>query len=85
MAEVKNIIYAPVATITLADCRDTYNFTQGMPLVLDRHGVFRTTRWYDRVWAKLTAPFRRRVIVAAVDVDTGTITVAEDPKWYRFL
>lgn len=75
------------AIITLADCRDTYNFTCGQPLELVE--VASPRSWLGRfardIWRSLTAPFRKRCIVVAVNVDCGTITVADDPKWYRFL
>ncbi len=45
-------------------------------------------RWrlpFYLAWMRLTAPFRRRDIVRAVDRETGTITVDEDVRWWRFL
>lgn len=83
--------------VTLADARETWHFVVGMPVefALVWRGAPPVIVAYRRVpewklaakslWRRLTRPFRRVVVVTAVDHETGTITVADERRWWRFL
>lgn len=73
--------------VTLHDLADVYHFTPGIRVewVRTSDGGIRAPRWYDRVLRFLTRPFRRRTVCAAVDIEAGTVTLAPEHKWWRFL
>jgi hypothetical protein len=77
--------------VTLADESAARNFMRGTPLRLtwldDRATFVRASSlWRARqwLWSKLTGPFRRKVIVTRVDVESGVITADLEPKrWWH--
>ena len=65
--------------VTIADHRDTYNFTRGMPLRMTNAGelVLASRSWRFVQWLKRLAWWRQaRVVVTAIDTECGTITTA---------
>lgn len=83
--------------VTLADARDTWSFDVGAPVEFEPvwRGDPPVIVAYRRVsewklaaktrWRRLTRPFRRVTVVTAVDREADTITVADEPRWWRFL
>ena len=78
--------------LTLADARDAYNFTAGMPMVMTDSGDVRLATRAERLsmaftgWLqRWTRWFRPRTVCAAIDVDAGCITMAiERWSWRRW-
>lgn len=73
--------------VRLARLVDCFHFYVGLPinLAFDQASGLRPESRRHRFWRRLTAPFRRRFKITAIDYGRGTVTAAADPKWWRFL
>lgn len=76
---------ADSAIFTLTGSAESYNFYKGQSLRMGPGGEVIRETWARAIWRRLTGPFRRQSVVVAVDHAAGVITVADAPKWYRFL
>jgi hypothetical protein len=82
-------------TVTLANGRDAYNFSIGMPLSLvhsnDGTRLMRAGRWRSAIawastrWLRITRWWRPRHVVCAIDAEIGAITLVEERwSWLRW-
>lgn len=76
--------------ITLPTLADTYNFYVGMPVALTwKNGqLVPMTKWarrWQRVKNILLRPFRRRLVVTAIDRDAGVITITDQSRFWERL
>lgn len=76
--------------VTLPTIVDTYNFRVGMPISLTwKNGqlvpMTKRARFWRRLKNLLLRPFRRRLVVTAIDSDTGEITITDQSRFYQRL
>ena len=74
------IVRGPETVVTFLNRLDTYRFSEGDVLYTRKPYT-----GFGRLWAAISRPFRKRCVVVAVHYDVGTITIANEVKWYRFL